>query len=227
MHKVNIPNYIIERVIKRRGRLEIFDTINPKSTALLVIDMQNCFIIPKLSLVGVPGLEKIVPNINMISEAIRETGGEVIWTKLQYTNEWSSWHNHFCNKDSRESIISDTKDGAYPSEIWNGMDLKNNDFIVTKKSSSALAPDVKELRVILELKKIDTLIITGTLSNVCCESTARDAMFLNYKTIFVSDANGTRSDEEHKATLINMVQFFADVRTTEEVVNLLKNHEKS
>ena len=87
MHKVNIPDDIIERVIKRRGRLEIFDTINPKSTALLVIDMQNCFIIPKLSLVGVPGLEKIVPNINIICEAIRETGGEVIWTKLKYTNE--------------------------------------------------------------------------------------------------------------------------------------------
>ena len=107
------------------------------------------------------------------------------------------------------------------------MDLKSNDFIVTKKSSSALAPGVENLREILELKKIDTLIITGTLSNVCCESTARDAMFLNYKTIFVSDANGTRSDEEHNATLINMVQFFADVRTTEEVVNLLKNPEKS
>ena len=227
MHKVNIPDDIIERVIKRRGRLEIFDTINPKSTALLVIDMQNCFIIPKLSLVSVPGLEKIVPNINIICEAIRETGGEVIWTKLKYTNEWSSWYNHFCNEDSRESIISDTKDGAFPGKIWKGMDLKNNDYIVTKKSSSALAPDVKELRGILELKKIDTLIITGTLSNVCCESTARDAMFLNYKTIFVSDANGTRSDEEHKATLINMVQFFADVRTTEEIVNLLKYDKKS
>ena len=47
-------------------------------------------------------------------------------------------------------------------------------------------------------------------------------MFLNYKTIFVSDANGTRSDEEHNATLINMVQFFADVRTTEEVIALIR-----
>ena len=227
MHKINIPEYIIDRVIKRRGRLEIFDQINPKSTALLVIDMQNCFIIPGLSLVGVPELEKIAPNINAISKAIRKTGGQVIWTKLKYTNEWSSWHNHFCNKDSRESIISDTKDGAFPGEIWKGMDLKSNDFIVTKKSSSALAPGVENLREILELKKIDTLIITGTLSNVCCESTARDAMFLNYKTIFVSDANGTRSDDEHNATLINMVQFFADVRTTEEVINLLKNSEKN
>ena len=44
MHKINIPEYIIDRVIKRRGRLEIFDQINPKSTALLVIDMQNCFV---------------------------------------------------------------------------------------------------------------------------------------------------------------------------------------
>ena len=87
MHNTKIPQYIKDRVVKRRGKLNMHEKINPKTSALLVIDMQNCFIIPKLSLVGVPGLEKIVPNINIICEAIRETGGEVIWTKLKYTNE--------------------------------------------------------------------------------------------------------------------------------------------
>ncbi len=222
MHEIKIPDHIIERVLKRRGKLEIFNSLNPKSCALLIIDMQNCFVVPGLSLVGVPGLEQIAPKINSLGKVLRESGGEVIWTKLQYTSAWSSWHDHFCNIESRQSIISDTKDGAFPGEIWEGMDVNTKDSIVTKKSSSALAPDARELRDILITKGIDTLIITGTLSNVCCESTARDAMFLNYKTIFVSDANGTRSDEEHNATLINMVQFFADVRTTEEVIALIR-----
>ena len=47
-------------------------------------------------------------------------------------------------------------------------------------------------------------------------------MFLNYKTIFVADANGARSEEEHNATLVNMIQFFADVRTTEDVIRLIQ-----
>ena len=55
-------------------------------------------------------------------------------------------------------------------------------------------------------------------------STTRDAMFLNYKTIFVEDANGTRSDEEHNSTLINMIQFFADVRSTKDVLKLIDNN---
>ncbi|MNN54302.1 Isochorismatase family protein YecD [compost metagenome] len=64
---------------------------------------------------------------------------------------------------------------------------------------------------------VDTVAITGTVSNTCCESTARDAMMLNYRTIFVSDANAARTDEEHNATLGNMVQTFADVVSTEEL----------
>ena len=66
------------------------------------------------------------------------------------------------------------------------------------------------------------MIITGTLTNVCCEATARDAMLMNYDTVFVADANGARSDEEHTATLVNMLQFFADVRTTGEVEQLIE-----
>ena len=91
-----------------------------------------------------------------------------------------------------------------------------------KKRSSALTPGSSDLQAILRDHGRDTLIITGTLSNVCCESTARDAMLLNFKTIFVADANAARSDAEHNATLVNMMQFFADVRTTDDVCRLLK-----
>ena len=76
---------------------------------------------------------------------------------------------------------------------------------------------------VLDELAIDTLIITGTLTNVCCESTARDAMLLNYKTIFIGDATGTRSDDEHNPTLINMMQFFADLIMTEDTIDLLSN----
>ena len=74
---------------------------------------------------------------------------------------------------------------------------------------------------ILQDRGIDTLIVTGTVTNCCCESTARDAMQLNYKVIFVSDGNAALSDAEHNATLNNMCALFADVMSTEEVVSAL------
>jgi ureidoacrylate peracid hydrolase len=69
---------------------------------------------------------------------------------------------------------------------------------------------------------IDTLIISGTLTNCCCESTARDAMQLNYRVIFVSDANAALSDAEHNATLTNMTALFCDVMATDEVAAALE-----
>ena len=77
----------------------------------------------------------------------------------------------------------------------------------------------------LQGKGIDTLILTDTATNVCCESTARDAMMLNDKVVFVSDGTATHSDAEHNATLANMVTNFADVMTTEEVVGYIRRAE--
>ena len=69
---------------------------------------------------------------------------------------------------------------------------------------------------------IDTIVITGTLSNICCEATARDAMMLGFKVVFVSDGNAALSDEEHLASMITIAQGFGDVRTTEETIAILQ-----
>jgi ureidoacrylate peracid hydrolase len=78
------------------------------------------------------------------------------------------------------------------------------------------------LDAILKARGIDTIIVTGTATQVCCESTARDAMMLNYKVFFVSDGNATFNDEEHNATLSAMAHTFCDVRPTAELLGLIK-----
>ena len=73
---------------------------------------------------------------------------------------------------------------------------------------------------------LDTLLVTGTATNVCCESTARDAMMLNFKVVMVADGLATHTDEEHNATLSNFYGQFTDVQTTDEVIESLARGDK-
>jgi ureidoacrylate peracid hydrolase len=70
----------------------------------------------------------------------------------------------------------------------------------------------------LRSRGIDTVLITGTATNVCCETSARDAMVLDYRVIMLSDANATWTDEEHAATLNNFLLFFGDVMSTDDAI---------
>ena len=74
----------------------------------------------------------------------------------------------------------------------------------------------------LREKGIDTLLIAGTKTNVCCECRARDAMMLDYKVVMLSDCTAALSDDEHRATLENMIQQFGDVLTADEALALLE-----
>lgn len=126
-------------------------------------------------------------------------------------------------------MIAETAEGSFGYAIHETMDVGEQDLVVLKKGYSALIPGSTEPDVTAELRRrgLDTVIIVGTLTNVCCESTARDAMMLDFKTLFVADANVTRSDAEHNATLVSMIQVFADVRFTDDVVTLLDQGMKS
>jgi ureidoacrylate peracid hydrolase len=112
-------------------------------------------------------------------------------------------------------------EGSYGHSLWPELDVLPNDLKVKKNRFGAFVPGSSLLHTVLQERGIDTLIITGTATNVCCESTARDAMMMNYKVIFVSDGTATYNDEEHNATLGIMLAMFADVMTTDEVVSRL------
>ena len=111
--------------------------------------------------------------------------------------------------------------GAPPWQLWPLLDVQPGDLIVDKTRFSAFIPGTCPLDEMLRARGIDTLIITGTLTNCCCESTARDALQQNYKIIFVADGNAAITDAEHNATLCNMATLFADVMTTAEVLAVI------
>ena len=168
-----------------------------------------------------PGLEEIVPNINRLARLCRDAGAMVVWTQHTASDAWRSWSRNLAAPATRERIIELTAEGTFGFEIHESLEVDASDLRLTKTRHSAFA-NSSGLDEKLKAAGRDTLIVTGTLSNVCCETTTRDAMQLNYNSIFVSDANGTRSDEEHMATLINLALYFADVMTTDEVARLLE-----
>ena len=87
---------------------------------------------------------------------------------------------------------------------------------------SAFLPGSSEIAPYLRGRGIDTVLIGGTATNVCCESSARDAMMLNFKVVMVHDVLATYTDEEHNATLRNFYSIFGDVQTLDEVIGSLK-----
>jgi isochorismate hydrolase len=105
---------------------------------------------------------------------------------------------------------------------WHLNDISPEDAQITKTRYSAFIQGASSLEQHLRDRGIDTLLITGTATNVCCESSARDAMMLNFKVVMVSDALATHTDEEHNATLSAFYGQFGDVQTTDQVLQSLE-----
>jgi ureidoacrylate peracid hydrolase len=91
-----------------------------------------------------------------------------------------------------------------------------------KNRYSALIPGSSALGRTLRGMGIDTVLIAGTKTNVCCESTARDAMMLDFKVVMVEDCCAALSDTEHQGALENIIQQFGDVMTADEVLARLR-----
>ncbi|WP_224044489.1 cysteine hydrolase family protein, partial [Paraburkholderia unamae] len=106
--------------------------------------------------------------------------------------------------------------------LYPELECAAGDEYVRKTRFSAFIQGSSDLHERLAARGVDTVIVTGTVTNVCCESTARDAMMLDYKVHFVADANAARTDEEHNTTLANMLIWFADVRSTQELMTLIE-----
>jgi len=180
----------------------------PDRCALLVIDMQRYF----LSIAG-----PILENVMSVVKACQSRGVKIIFTR----------HGH---KDI-------SKDGGmlrkwwgdlieYGSKDWELIDsLKptDTDEIVNKNRYSVFQGTGLEER--LKSGGIEELIITGVMTNCCCETTARDAFVKDFRVFFVSDATATANDELHIASLKNLAYGFAHIISTEQLCRHLSKKE--
>jgi len=225
MHEVRLSPEIVERVQRRRGgRMHAIERLDPRRTALLVIDMQNVWVKPGMP-AYTPYCQGIIPNINRLAAAARAAGAGVWWVRAIYGDDapqtWSAYME-FLDPEHLRDMLDALTEGAEGAAFCEGLDIQPGDEHVVKRRFSALIQGSSDLDQRLKTLGIDTLLVTGTATNVCCESTARDAFMLNYRTIVISDANATTSDEAHNASLNGLFNRFADVFTTDEAVRLLE-----
>ena len=140
MHKVSISQSIVDRVVARRGREHIFDDLVPAKTALVVVDMQNGFMLPEVGHAPCKMAFEIVPNINRLARAVRATGGTVIWIQTAYTDEtltsWSTLYGMMLPKgrERRKFSLSPSNKGY---EIFPDLKIEAADLIIEKNRYSA------------------------------------------------------------------------------------------
>jgi nicotinamidase-related amidase len=223
MHKLAIPPHVVDMVTERVGRAHPFDVIEPKKAALVVVDMQNYFMHPDYQ--AVPAAREIVPEVNRLAGIVRAMGGHVVWVKTA-TNDtrqsWSIYHEHLMRRDVADWRYASMDEGHEGHALWPALDVLPGDGQIVKKRFSAFIQGSSALEPYLRSRDIDTLLIAGTTTNVCCESTARDAMMLNFKVVMVPDALAAYTDAEHNATLATFYMIFGDVQTVAEVTASLQ-----
>jgi len=226
MHNVEIRAEIVDRVLARRGRYHLFDSLAPAETALVVIDMQGTFV-EAGSPAEVPGSRDIVEPINALAVALRDMGVTIIWvthanTHNSAASDWELFFNHFVADDVRRQTIESLSPGSAGQQVWRDLKVGEDDLHVVKNRYSALVPGSSSLERVLRSRGLRNLLIAGTKTNVCCEATGRDAMMMDYRVVMVSDCLAALSDEEHLAALETFIQQFGDVMTADEVLSVLR-----
>jgi ureidoacrylate peracid hydrolase len=230
LNGATIPDDIVRRVVAKRGSEHCFADLDPAHTALVVIDLQQGFMNEAVGFAPVPAAIDIVPAVNRLAAAVRETGGGVFWIKNTHDErcltEWSVMHET-ATPAAREKRISAMSEGTFGHELWPDLNVRPEDEIVKKYRFSAFLPGMSELPQRLRARGFDTVLITGTVTNVCCESSARDAMMTNFRTIMVSDGNAALSQAEHDASLAAFYNVFGDVMDTDMIVAALGRGRKA
>jgi len=214
-----MPGYVVERVMKKRGRLRVFERFDPLRTALVVIDMQAFYV------TDVPSAVAIIPNINRMAHEFRARGAHVAWVSMTAGRDgrslWPLYHEHFFTPANAARHRDNLTPGVPGHALHPDLQPLPGDIHAEKSRFSAFLPGKSDLPEKLEARGITNVVIAGMLTNFCCETSARDAMMLDYQVAMISDANAARYDEDHDIGFPTVFQSFGDVLTVDQAIALL------
>jgi ureidoacrylate peracid hydrolase len=192
--------------------------LRPAGSALVVIDMQNDFCAPggyidKTMGKDVAGAKAVVEPIARLLADARAAGVPVFWVRADYTHDTIP-DSMLVKLISRGIDAECCKPGTWGHD-WFGVAPLDGEAIVTKHSYSGFA--ATDLEDKLKAAGVKTLVFTGVQTQVCVESTLRDAHSLGYFCVVPQDAVGSHTPPQHDATLINVRFLFGDVCDSADV----------
>lgn len=217
---------LLERVrAKRGGRVHVTTRLDPARTALLVVDMQLAFT-REGAACGTGDAPSVIPAINRVAAALRGRGGHVAFSRATFDatedGGWPGFFRRMVAPDLARRILEGLREGHALHALDPALEVGAGDFVFPKSRYSAFAPGASPLPEWLAARGVRTLLVAGTLTNVCCESSARDAMQWGYETAMIADANAARDRAAHAATLATFLEFFGDVLTAAQAVALVE-----
>lgn len=202
--------------------------IEPGRSALLIVDMTNDFLLPG-ALQECPAGRDIIGPLALLADDCRAAGMPVIYTTHVHKPDGSdigvmkSTFTHLIGADGRPRALIDGTPGV---QVHEKLAPRPGETVIKKSRYSAFYETV--LEEVLRRLSVTTLIVGGVATNVCCESTARDAMFRDYEVIFLSDGNANRDlgdvgwgamsgDEIRRAVLTTLATAFCEVAPVAQV----------
>jgi ureidoacrylate peracid hydrolase len=218
----DLPADVVARAAVRRGRPHVYESIEAKRTALVVVDLQRAFMDVGAP-AEVPAARRIVPTVNRLAAGLRAAGGTVAFVQATFDRAgWPMFFHHMVAPELAEEMLAALQAGAELHALHPDLERKPADLVVPKYRLSAFLPGASTLPVVLRTRGIDTVLIAGCMTNVCCDTSARDAVMTDFRTIMVSDANAARSDAAHLAALTTFLESFGDVRRCDEVLAMIR-----
>jgi ureidoacrylate peracid hydrolase len=194
------------------------EKIDPKHTAVVIIDVQNDFCheegyLRKLGL-DISASQAMIPTLENFIAAARKTEARVVFVQGIYNNRYLS--GPFMDKDRKGGLtVERCMEGTWGADFYRVSPLPYED-VVQKHRYSAFAGT--HLDALLKQAGIQTLILAGVTTNVCVESTARDGFMRDYYIVFLSDCTATYNPDVHESTLRNIDRHFGMVADSTAVI---------
>ena len=216
----SLETWFRHRSRERAGRDFLLNDISPEKTAILNVDMQHYFMSPGFQ-AACPMAINIISGLNHLNREMRDRGALPVWIQTSASEEAISGWSNYAALQSPEGWSRRSEELAPGHEgfrLHPNLDVHDTDLFSVKTRFSAFIHGASDLNDQLRARGVDTVLITGVATGVCCESTARDAMMLNYRVIMVSDALAALTLESHENSLKALFGLFADVQSTQQVL---------
>lgn len=184
-----------------------------KNTALIVIDMQNDFV-QENSILEIKESKKHIEKLKEFIQNCKDKEMTIVYTRHIFDPKTNPIESKLFPKLSKEGL----RDKSAGSEIISELKPEKNDIIIKKYRYDAFFNT--QLGRMLNERGITDIIITGLMTNICCESTARTAMMKDFNVLFCSDLTFASDQELQKATLKNIASHFGKVMTSKEILDL-------